>query len=43
MSQEVNSNEDGKKLKLTTDGWAVLTAHVLALLVRIGAIRRVPC
>ena len=42
MSHEVESNEDGKRVKLTTDGWAVLTALVLALLVRIGLIHRVP-
>jgi hypothetical protein len=42
MSQEVNNLEEGKRFKLTTDGWAVLAALALALLVRIGLIHRVP-
>jgi hypothetical protein len=29
-------------LKLTLDGWAVATAFVLALLVRVGLLKRVP-
>ncbi|HET7183524.1 MAG TPA: hypothetical protein VFI82_02490 [Terriglobales bacterium] len=29
-------------LKLTLDGWAVATAFVLALLVRVGVLKRVP-
>jgi hypothetical protein len=31
-----------RKFRLSTDGWAVLTAMVLALLVRVGLIHRVP-
>jgi hypothetical protein len=39
------TNDQGKKengFKLTTDWWAVLTAVVFALLVRIGVIHKVP-
>jgi hypothetical protein len=42
MSQEVNNSEHETRFKLTTDGWAVLVALALALLVRIGIIHRVP-
>ena len=42
MSQRVNNSENGSMFKLTTDGWAVLTAMAFALLVRIGLIHRVP-
>jgi len=33
---------EGKKFQLTTDWWAVIAALALALLVKVGAIHRVP-
>ena len=42
MSQAVDNDERPSKLKLTSDGWAVLVALALAALVRIGVIHRVP-
>ena len=42
MAEIPGSQAKEKRLQLTTDWWAVLTALLLALLVRVGLIHRVP-
>ena len=42
MAEVPQAQPPRKRFQLTTDGWAVVTALVLALLVRVGVIHRVP-
>lgn len=42
MAEASQDQQTRKKFQLTTDGWAVVTALALALLVRVGVIHRVP-
>ncbi len=41
MSEAI-TNHRARKFKLTLDGWAVAVAFLLALLVRVGLLKRVP-
>lgn len=42
MAEAPQPRPNATRFQLTTDWWAVLTALVLALLVRVGVIHRVP-
>lgn len=42
MAEATQQDPKRKRLQLTLDGWAVLTALALALLVRVGLIHKVP-
>jgi len=42
MAEAPQTTTEPKRFQLTTDWWAVLTALALALLVKVGAIHRVP-
>ena len=42
MTVASQTQRDEKKFQLTTDWWAVIAALALALLVKVGAIHRVP-
>ncbi len=42
MSDKPRTSPQNRRLRLTVDGWAIAAALVLALLVRMDLIRRVP-